>query len=87
MRDPSCKKQEGGGSAKVGGSGGHGTDMEVVAGVVEGHDDHNETSQEIDGCDSGFGAVECGGHRVVIYKCILQLEMSSYPQDVILGVR
>ena len=77
MRDPSCKKQKGGSSSKVGGSRGHGTDMEIVAGMVQGHDDHNETSQEIDGSDSWLSGVECGGHRVVIYKCILQLEMTS----------
>jgi len=51
---PAGKEQEDAGVLQVGGAIQESVAVEIIPDVVEGHDDHNESSQKIDGFDPRF---------------------------------
>ena len=54
VRDPAREEKGGGATAKIVGLKGEGGGVEIVTGVIERHDNHDETTERVDGLHATF---------------------------------
>ena len=54
VRDPAREEKGGGGTAEIVGLEGEGAGVEIITGVIERHDDHDETTERVNGLHATF---------------------------------